>query len=375
MSEQDFPIEPVLRNALHEAADQVRVEASDLGHGDPAVRDELAPPHRSRARLVAVGACVLALVIGGLGIVVFNGDGDSDVKIHVGSETAPGAQNEVAPGVLLLANADLVVYMSARATDADVAAVRALIANSNDVRQYAFVDRAAAYREFADMYCTNPDLVDSISAKDLPVSFRIVATDPNAAPRIRTTVEGQPGVASIVTGAEAADANSSQTRDPNGGPAATGTTDAPSCHSATVIVPATPMEPVTSTTLPSPTGPPPDDVDAARSAVVAAYTQAYSGTNSVETRRAAMQDSAALKPQLDQARAQNTQIVNTMTITVSDVTFLDPTHASVVYHLTLQGIPNPDTRGIAVLDNGTWKVARETTCDILRLAGVQCPPQ
>ena len=34
MSEQDFPIEPLLRNALHEAADQVRVEASDLDHGD-----------------------------------------------------------------------------------------------------------------------------------------------------------------------------------------------------------------------------------------------------------------------------------------------------------------------------------------------------
>src|ERR1700704_68502 len=94
MSEQDFPIEPVLRNALHEAADQVRVEASDLDHGDPAVRDELAPPRRSRARLVAVGAGVLALVIGGLGIAVFNGDGDSGVKIHVGSETSPGAQNE-----------------------------------------------------------------------------------------------------------------------------------------------------------------------------------------------------------------------------------------------------------------------------------------
>jgi hypothetical protein len=52
-----------------------------------------------------------------------------------------------------------------------------------------------------------------------------------------------------------------------------------------------------------------------------------------------MEDSAALAPELDHARAQNTEAVNTMTITLGEVTFIDQTHAAVLYHLTISGLP------------------------------------
>jgi hypothetical protein len=62
------------------------------------------------------------------------------------------------------------------------------------------------------------------------------------------------------------------------------------------------------------------------------------------------------------------------TITVDRIEFVDENHASVLFAVTLEGIPSEARRGHAVVDDSTWKVARATFCELMRLAGVECPP-
>jgi hypothetical protein len=347
MSNADDRTEATLRLALAEAADQIEPAGAPLP--DP---DRPPAPRGSRTRLVlaGIGVVVAALV---LGAVALARGGDDGVRVDAG---AGGVPTQVTPVELTSSQADLEVFMTVKADDAQVEAIRALVATSPDVREFAFVDKDAAYQEFEQIFCANPDLVDSIRPADLPVSFRVLAVDTDAIARLATQLSGQDGMVSVERGSEAA-------------------TPAPSgCVGG--VTPTTVGQPPPSTTpstVPEATGPPPDDPDAARNAVVAAFTQAYTGTNSVETRRAAMEDSDALKAQLDQARAANVDAVNTMTTTVSDVTFVDATHAAFRYQLTIAGLPYPETVGYAVFVDGTWKVRRETTCSILELANVQCP--
>ena len=62
------------------------------------------------------------------------------------------------------------------------------------------------------------------------------------------------------------------------------------------------------------------------------------------------------------------------TMIVEDIEFVDETHASVLFVVTLEGIPSEARRGQAVIDDSTWKVARVTFCALMKLAGVECPP-
>ena len=60
--------------------------------------------------------------------------------------------------------------------------------------------------------------------------------------------------------------------------------------------------------------------------------------------------------------------------TVKSVTLNDPSHATVVYTITLAGKPAlKNQTGQAVLVNGTWKVGDQSLCGILGLQG-QKPP-
>jgi hypothetical protein len=311
-------------------------------------------PRRPRGLFIVVGVVValLALALGGF---VLARGGDRAVRVESGVPAT-----EVKPSELSEAQSDVVVFMAVAAPSDQIEAIRALLASSPDVRVFSVVDRRSAYQEFAAIYCDQPDLVDSIRADDLPVSFRIAAVDADALTRLETALAGAPGVTSVRRSAEL------ETPAPAACP--------PSDGREGEATPALPTPSTTLPTLPPTDGPQPIDPDAARDAVVAAFMQAYTGSNSVETRRAAMQDSDVLKPQLDQARAANTEAVNTMTITVGEVTFVDETHAALIYHLTISGVVYPDTLGYAVLDGGSWKVSRATTCAILELAAVQCPP-
>jgi hypothetical protein len=62
--------------------------------------------------------------------------------------------------------------------------------------------------------------------------------------------------------------------------------------------------------------------------------------------------------------------------TIDQIVFTDPDHAAVWFTMTVAGTPLlPRHRGDAVMVGGVWKVARSTFCDLMTLAGVQCPPE
>ena len=66
------------------------------------------------------------------------------------------------------------------------------------------------------------------------------------------------------------------------------------------------------------------------------------------------------------------------TIAVLNTHFVDPTHAVVHFTLSIpgRGAVLVDQAGYAVREDGRWKVALRTACDILSLSGLsqQCPP-
>jgi hypothetical protein len=63
--------------------------------------------------------------------------------------------------------------------------------------------------------------------------------------------------------------------------------------------------------------------------------------------------------------------------TVSKVTLTSATKASVIYSVLLLGQPVPgltNTKGVAVLENGTWKVGDASFCVLLTLENGGTPP-
>ncbi|MEV7445605.1 hypothetical protein AB0O22_31480 [Streptomyces sp. NPDC091204] len=61
-------------------------------------------------------------------------------------------------------------------------------------------------------------------------------------------------------------------------------------------------------------------------------------------------------------------------VEISDVTFTSPTEAKVTYDLLVGGIPVlEDSKGVAVLDDGVWKVSLKSLCGLIALSGHDAP--
>jgi hypothetical protein len=126
-------------------------------------------------------------------------------------------------------------------------------------------------------------------------------------------------------------------------------------------------------------------MDAARAGVSRAYLDAYSGNSSDRVRAAATQDGPALQTLRGEvlANAQRhgytTEQLAGATVNVLSVSFIDETHAVVRFTLTIPGHGDVlvDVVGYSVFEDGRWKVAARTACDLLSLNGLRrpCPPQ
>jgi hypothetical protein len=122
-----------------------------------------------------------------------------------------------------------------------------------------------------------------------------------------------------------------------------------------------------------PDGPPPEDEEAAREAIVEAYTVVWSAETSDETRAARLDDACGVAQALAVARANLPDAVGTLSVQVNDVQFLNPTSATVAYTLQiLTPAEYYDYTGRAVLVDGDWKVTRDTVCGVLALVGADC---
>lgn len=67
-----------------------------------------------------------------------------------------------------------------------------------EVRRVSYVDQEAAYAEFKQMFANSPDMVESVSAKDLPPSFRVVPRQPELTEIVGQRFNKREGVKEVV---------------------------------------------------------------------------------------------------------------------------------------------------------------------------------
>jgi hypothetical protein len=309
----DERVERAVRAAMREAAEQV--EAQVPSPGDWPGRGSHGGRTFSRRAPLAVTAGLLTVAVL---VAVFVLTGRADEATIA---TDPEPLRQVDPTELGLEDADLVVVMATDATANQLAAVREAIASSPDVVRFAEVTSEQALQELAAVVCPDPDGIDDDMATEeqlvwesqmlvsgaagIPPSFRIVIADGDgdAGRRLRDSLAPLQGVTSVAAperdlsvpaeagapppaGAGVAYCLQADREDspPDPGPPGEG--------QATPV----PVPPTTAPTLPSPSGEAPADPDAARAAIVEAYTTATDGSLTVAERRAHIEDSDELAP-------------------------------------------------------------------------------
>ena len=67
-----------------------------------------------------------------------------------------------------------------------------------EVKRVSFVNQEDAYQEFKTMFANSPDMVESVTAKDLPPSFRVVPRQPELVESIGSRFTKREGVKEVV---------------------------------------------------------------------------------------------------------------------------------------------------------------------------------
>ena len=101
---------------------------------------------------------------------------------------------------------EFIVFMKADATPDEDAAIRKVLDDSmgTTVKDYKYLDQAAAYEEFKSLFSDKPELVESISAEILPPSYRVVPVDndADAVEEFSRQFAGEPGVYEVRAASE-----------------------------------------------------------------------------------------------------------------------------------------------------------------------------
>jgi hypothetical protein len=118
------------------------------------------------------------------------------------------------------------------------------------------------------------------------------------------------------------------------------------------------------------------DRDAAEESIERAYETVFAGSHPDRERCAAIESGDDLLPTMAEV-SQRFAGRDLVDVSVGAIRFLDDTEAEVGFSLILSGrgypaMAMPD--GYAVLQGGTWKVARDTYAAAVGSIGIQLPP-
>jgi cell division transport system permease protein len=101
----------------------------------------------------------------------------------------------------------LEIFMNVNATDQQVKAVRSQLdddeGSKGNVKSYRYLTHQDAFNEFKRIFRRNPDLVKSITAKDLPESFRVVPMAAELTDTVQREYRTVQGVSEVTTPGEA----------------------------------------------------------------------------------------------------------------------------------------------------------------------------
>lgn len=97
----------------------------------------------------------------------------------------------------------LEVFMNVAATDQQIAAVEQDLKDDVNVKSYKHLTKTDAFAEFKRIFRRNPDLVSSITAADLPESFRVVPKKAELTDTVKGEFSTKQGVGEVTTPGEA----------------------------------------------------------------------------------------------------------------------------------------------------------------------------
>ncbi|HEX7167320.1 MAG TPA: permease-like cell division protein FtsX [Acidimicrobiales bacterium] len=93
---------------------------------------------------------------------------------------------------------ELNVFLNADIAQTQRDGIHAELNAMPEVRRVDYVDQEAAYEEFKTMFANSPDMVESVTAKDLPPSFRVVPRQPELAESVGERFQKREGVKEVV---------------------------------------------------------------------------------------------------------------------------------------------------------------------------------
>lgn len=93
---------------------------------------------------------------------------------------------------------EISIFMLPEATAGQTTAVEQQLSRMPEVGRFTYVDQAASYKEFRVLFAHTPNLLNSVTPKDLPPSFRIVPARPGKVGAIYDRFNGWPGVKEVV---------------------------------------------------------------------------------------------------------------------------------------------------------------------------------
>jgi hypothetical protein len=145
--------------------------------------------------------------------------------------------------------------------------------------------------------------------------------------------------------------------------------------SSTATTPAPPgattsVAPVTTTAAPATTtattGSPTTTVGPVAQ-ITANWQEFFQPGTPIEQRIALLQNGESLRAAIEQN--QSNPLQQQVSAKVTNVTLDSPTQATVTYDVSLSGqVALPAAQGMAVLENGTWKVSQGSFCSLISLA-------
>ncbi|HEX2063348.1 MAG TPA: permease-like cell division protein FtsX, partial [Acidimicrobiales bacterium] len=93
---------------------------------------------------------------------------------------------------------ELSIFMLPEASPSQSQAIERELSRMPQVKRYNYVDQQEAFDEFQRMFANSPDLVESVEAKDLPPSYRVVPGKADFVNEVGRRFENQPGVKEVV---------------------------------------------------------------------------------------------------------------------------------------------------------------------------------
>jgi cell division transport system permease protein len=95
--------------------------------------------------------------------------------------------------------ARLEVFMTVDATQSQIDAMQKTLEQSPDVKSFTFINKKQAYEDFKRIFNGQPELVNSITAESLPVSYRVAPKKAELTNELGTRFEQSDGVDTVVT--------------------------------------------------------------------------------------------------------------------------------------------------------------------------------